>query len=180
LWQQFGSESNIHRNRHRKRRDSEMKVIFCTFCLLMYSALAFAQGTIRDGSGGGDAHYCIRRGVTDSIKQGDAIRKAPWPVVTLQNTCSEAVLVYFCFKNDLPGDEWGCSIGSALEANQKTTWDLMDSHKLACVQPGGGSSPQPDPSCSRWTLVWNAEYKASNKQPARPDVPKPQQAQSGR
>jgi hypothetical protein len=156
-----------------------MSHLGCVFCLLLCSALGFAQETIRDGSGSGDAHYCIQRGVIDSIQQGDTIRKAPWPVVTLQNTCSQAVLVHFCFKNDLPDDEWGCG-GAGLEANQKTKWEQMDEYKLACVQPGGGSNPRPDPSCSRWTLVWNAEYKASNKQPARPDVPRAKQAHSGR
>jgi|SRR5580700_2951116 hypothetical protein len=148
--------------------------------IILCSSLAFAQGQIRDGSGGGNAHYCIQRGVTDSIQRGDTIHKAPWPVVTLQNTCSEAVLVYFCYKNDLPDDEWGCGGPGLFEANHKTTWEQMDELKLACVQPGSGSNPRPDPSCSGWTLVWNAEYKASNKQPARPDVPKPQHAQSGR
>ena len=154
-----------------------MRGLFYIFAgLLAFSTSGFAQGTVRDGGGGGGAHYCIQRGVTEG---------KPWPVVALQNTCSEPVRVYFCFKNDLPDDEWSCNArgetgGGQFEANHRTTWNQMDELKLACVQPGGGSTPRPDPSCSRWTLVWNAEYTASNREPSRPDVPKPQQAHSGR
>jgi hypothetical protein len=146
--------------------------------ILMGSNFAVAQSQIRDGSGGGEAHYCIERGVSPDPNQGSNSRVCYWPTVALQNTCSRAVSVYFCGLTDIPGDQWGC-YQLVLEAGKNTTWSQMDSLKLACIR-GTTDECRIDPSCSNWTVVWNAVYKDSGQAPARPDVPKRTAPLSGR
>jgi hypothetical protein len=140
--------------------------------VLLCSGSSFSQTPIRDGGGGGDAHNCIERKVTQPPQTPG------WPVIGLHNACSKEVLVYYCGTYDDLPNEWRCNGGGhKLGSGESTTWGDMDSLKFACTQP---NSNRPDPSCSRWKMVWNAVYKESNQSPARPDVPKPPGAQSGR
>lgn len=151
------------------------------FCLLtalvLSSSFLFAQGRVRDGSGGGEAHDCIERGVTPATGGAPG---TGWPVVALHNSCSKAVRVYYCGTVDNIPEQWRCG-QTQLDPGHSTTWAEMDTLKFACVQPGKGNNAPPDPSCSHWTMAWNAVYKDSNQNPTRPDgVPKPEPGGSAR
>ena len=109
-----------------------------------------------------DAHDCVKRGVSPG---------QPWPVVALQNTCSKAISVYFCWLvDDLPGDEWGCG-QAQIEAGRTTTHGEMHDWKMDCVEGHYPGVVSPDPSCAHFNIVWNAVYQDSHQTPARPNVP---------
>jgi hypothetical protein len=145
----------------------------CSFAVLtLCSGLLFAQVPVQDGSGGGEAHDCIVRTVHPAMMNGS-------PLVALRNTCSKPVRVYYCGTVDGLREQWRCS-EATLDSEATTSRSDMDTRKFNCVLPRRGDFPF-DPTCSRWTLAWNAVYKDSNQTPTRPDgVPKPLSGGSAR
>jgi hypothetical protein len=122
-----------------------------------------------------DAHDCITRGVA---MPGPG--EGSWPVLALQNRCSKTVIVRFAgLAGEQTGGEWTHDFRLEIEAGKSTTHLKMSEYKFDCVQ-GQSSNVYPDPSCSRWQVVWTAVYKDSNQEPERPNVPRRTKVESVR
>jgi hypothetical protein len=108
---------------------------------------------MKEGGGGGGAHYCIKRDT--ATPQG-----TNHTYIAIRNTCSQDVAVIACGrlergsqKNEFVG-KVAC-MGGTLKQN-------------AYVDPTELSWECDDSGCDNWTFVWNAEYADSGIKPTSP------------
>jgi hypothetical protein len=116
---------------------------------------------MKEGEGGGEAHYCIKRG---SVSAGgtypDGGSATYSYYVAIRNTCAKEVVVSACGRNDLPNPKnefrgkWSCH-GGRLKPN-----DYVDPKTFGWVCA--------DVGCDGWTFVWNAEFGDSGIRPKSP------------
>jgi hypothetical protein len=125
--------------------------ILAWVCVCMFAS-GHAQ-TMKEGGGGGGAHYCIKRD-TDTPQGSRAT------FVAIRNTCSKNVTVIACGrleKSDSTNDSVGkvsCNSGT-LKQNA-----FIDPSEFGWECQGSG--------CDNWTFVWNAEYADSGIKPTSP------------
>lgn len=141
---------------------SRIAAILACVCVC-FCGPSYAQ-TMKEGGGGGSAHYCITRD-TDTPKGSHII------FIAIRNTCNKDVAVIACGRLDGPPDPKNGFIGkvSCNGATLKQNAYVDPSEFGWEVQDGGGRKID-------WTFVWNAEYADSG---VKPTSPMKNQATSG-